>query len=167
MNVGEREDCGCILPLPFGICVLCTRVLLGPSPFFLSTLHLFASPANLIPLPLLTCLPPLLSTLAPPPLSLLFPSAFAHPPVVLCACVALQVSGCFVLLPWSYYIWQQIQDFFNPHLRRIGVDNCYFPMFVTQERLQREKVCAIFPPCRRRPHPWSRLVARCTRHNIA
>ncbi|KAI0340350.1 prolyl-tRNA synthetase [Trametopsis cervina] len=49
------------------------------------------------------------------------------------------VSGCYILKPWSYSIWEIIQDWFNVHIREMGVQNAYFPMFVSQKVLEREK----------------------------
>eukprot|EP01147_Barroeca_monosierra_P002777 gene2777-5630_t len=49
------------------------------------------------------------------------------------------VSGCYVLLPHAYFVWEQIQGFFNLRIQALGVSNCYFPMFVTMDRLQKEK----------------------------
>ncbi|XP_037650125.1 bifunctional glutamate/proline--tRNA ligase isoform X1 [Sebastes umbrosus] len=49
------------------------------------------------------------------------------------------VSGCYVLRPWAYSIWEAIQDFFNREIRKMGVENCYFPMFVSQAALEKEK----------------------------
>ncbi|CAI5707671.1 unnamed protein product [Peronospora farinosa] len=49
------------------------------------------------------------------------------------------VSGCYILRPYSYEIWERVQQFLDRHLKAIGVKNCYFPMFVTKEKLQREK----------------------------
>lgn len=49
------------------------------------------------------------------------------------------VSGCYVLRPWAYAIWESIQDFFNGEIKRKGVRNCYFPMFVSQAVLEKEK----------------------------
>lgn len=49
------------------------------------------------------------------------------------------VSGCYILMPWSYSIWEEIQKFFDAKIKKIGVQNCYFPMFVTQSRLNTEK----------------------------
>ncbi|KAH9974143.1 hypothetical protein BGW80DRAFT_1437038 [Lactifluus volemus] len=39
------------------------------------------------------------------------------------------VSGCYVLKPWSYSIWEIIQEWFNSKIREMGVENAYFPMF--------------------------------------
>jgi len=49
------------------------------------------------------------------------------------------VSGCYILRPWSYSIWEMIQKFFDEEIKKLGVQNCYFPIFVSQAALQREK----------------------------
>lgn len=49
------------------------------------------------------------------------------------------VSGCYILKPWSYTVWQSIQTFFDAEIKKLGVDNCYFPMFVSSDVLEREK----------------------------
>ncbi|KAI1292291.1 Bifunctional glutamate/proline--tRNA ligase [Halotydeus destructor] len=49
------------------------------------------------------------------------------------------VSGCYILRPWSFAIWESIQQYFDNCIKGIGVKNCYFPMFVTQAALEREK----------------------------
>ena len=49
------------------------------------------------------------------------------------------VSGCYILKPWSFYIWKCIQDFFGKEIAGMGVQDAYFPMFVTQGALEREK----------------------------
>ncbi|KAF8421620.1 hypothetical protein EV426DRAFT_193515 [Tirmania nivea] len=49
------------------------------------------------------------------------------------------VSGCYILKPWSYGIWEQIQKWFDGKIKEMGVENCYFPMFVSQRVLEREK----------------------------
>ncbi|EAU37305.1 hypothetical protein ATEG_02343 [Aspergillus terreus NIH2624] len=49
------------------------------------------------------------------------------------------VSGCFILKPASYSIWEEIQQWFNTHIKKIGVKNCSFPLFVSEDVLQREK----------------------------
>lgn len=49
------------------------------------------------------------------------------------------VSGCYILKPWSYFVWQSIQNFFDAEIKKIGVENCYFPMFVSADVLEREK----------------------------
>ncbi|KAE8380134.1 hypothetical protein BDV26DRAFT_290695 [Aspergillus bertholletiae] len=49
------------------------------------------------------------------------------------------VSGCFILKPASYFIWEEIQDWFNARIKKIGVKNCSFPLFVSEDVLNREK----------------------------
>lgn len=49
------------------------------------------------------------------------------------------VSGCYILRPWSYFIWDQIKDFFDKEIKKMGVNNCYFPIFVSKAALEREK----------------------------
>ncbi|SPO38151.1 probable proline-tRNA ligase [Pseudozyma flocculosa] len=49
------------------------------------------------------------------------------------------VSGCYILKPWSYFVWQSIQAFFDAKIKEMGVENCYFPMFVSADVLEREK----------------------------
>ena len=49
------------------------------------------------------------------------------------------VSGCYILKPPSYFIWEEIQQWFNKKIKSIGVKNCSFPMFISQEMLEREK----------------------------
>ncbi|KFW75178.1 Bifunctional glutamate/proline--tRNA ligase, partial [Manacus vitellinus] len=49
------------------------------------------------------------------------------------------VSGCYVLRPWAHAIWEAIRDFFDAEIKKLGVENCYFPMFVSQAALEKEK----------------------------
>ena len=49
------------------------------------------------------------------------------------------ISGCYILRPWSYKMWELIQDWFNVQIQAMGVENAYFPLFVSQERLEKEK----------------------------
>ncbi|KAL3908451.1 MAG: hypothetical protein SGILL_008474, partial [Bacillariaceae sp.] len=49
------------------------------------------------------------------------------------------ISGCYILRPWSYKIWDLMQQWFNQKILKLGVENCYFPLFVSQDRLEKEK----------------------------
>ncbi|WWC69131.1 proline-tRNA ligase [Kwoniella pini CBS 10737] len=49
------------------------------------------------------------------------------------------ISGCYILRPWSYSIWQTIQTWFDDEIKKLGVQDCYFPMFVSNARLEKEK----------------------------
>ena len=47
------------------------------------------------------------------------------------------VSGCYILRPWSYTIWEAIKDFFDAEIKKLGVQNCYFPIFVSHAALEK------------------------------
>ncbi|CAD6629582.1 XXYS1_4_G0000710.mRNA.1.CDS.1 [Saccharomyces cerevisiae] len=49
------------------------------------------------------------------------------------------VSGCYILRPPSYAIWENIQKWFDDKIKAIGVQNAYFPMFVSSRVLEKEK----------------------------
>jgi prolyl-tRNA synthetase len=49
------------------------------------------------------------------------------------------VSGCYILRPWSMAIWKHIQQFFTREIEKLGVQEAYFPLFISQHALQREK----------------------------
>lgn len=49
------------------------------------------------------------------------------------------VSGCYILRPWSYAIWDFIKDFFDKKIKDLGVENSYFPIFVSRDALEKEK----------------------------
>ena len=49
------------------------------------------------------------------------------------------VSGCYILRPWAYGIWERIKEHFDNRIKESGVENCYFPMFVSQAALEKEK----------------------------
>lgn len=49
------------------------------------------------------------------------------------------VSGCYILRPDAYEVWSMIQDYFDPQIKKLGIRNAYFPLFVPQDALEREK----------------------------
>ncbi|KAJ3097708.1 hypothetical protein HDU97_004592 [Phlyctochytrium planicorne] len=49
------------------------------------------------------------------------------------------VSGCYIIRPWAFKIWKEIQEFFGKAIEESGVEDCYFPMFVSRRALEREK----------------------------
>ncbi|KZO98569.1 prolyl-tRNA synthetase [Calocera viscosa TUFC12733] len=49
------------------------------------------------------------------------------------------VSGCYILKPWSYSIWEAIQAWFDAKIKEMGVENAYFPLFVSAKVLEKEK----------------------------
>ena len=50
-----------------------------------------------------------------------------------------EVSGCYILRPWAYSIWDCITKYFDNLIQQVGVENSYFPMFVTERALNKEK----------------------------
>lgn len=49
------------------------------------------------------------------------------------------ISGCYILRPWSYFIWEVIYKWFDEQIKALGVQNTYFPLFVSQRALETEK----------------------------
>ncbi|KAL0819856.1 hypothetical protein ABMA28_007881 [Loxostege sticticalis] len=48
------------------------------------------------------------------------------------------ISGCYILRPWSYSIWDTIRTFLSSHFKKLGVKDGYFPIFVSKAALERE-----------------------------
>ncbi|KAI9202618.1 uncharacterized protein BJ171DRAFT_512715 [Polychytrium aggregatum] len=49
------------------------------------------------------------------------------------------ISGCYIIRPWAFKVWKSIQQFFGSAIEDLGVEDCYFPMFVSHRALDREK----------------------------
>lgn len=49
------------------------------------------------------------------------------------------VKGCFILRPWAYRIWECIQSWFDTEIKELGVENCYFPMFIPKCYIEKEE----------------------------
>ena len=49
------------------------------------------------------------------------------------------ISGCYILRPNSYNIWEQIQKYVQKNLTKMGVQNGYFPVFISKQALEKEK----------------------------
>jgi prolyl-tRNA synthetase len=49
------------------------------------------------------------------------------------------VSGCIVLRPDAYFIWEQIQKFLDKEFKKSGIKNVYFPLFIPEKFLAKEK----------------------------
>lgn len=49
------------------------------------------------------------------------------------------ISGCYILRPRAYFIWENIQRYLDAKFGENGVSNCYFPMFVSKSALETEK----------------------------
>ena len=48
------------------------------------------------------------------------------------------VSGCYILRPWAYEIWERVQAALDARIKAMGVQGCYFPMFVSEKALTAE-----------------------------
>ncbi|KAB1200433.1 Bifunctional glutamate/proline--tRNA ligase [Morella rubra] len=49
------------------------------------------------------------------------------------------ISGCYILRPWAMSIWDIMQAFFDAEIKKMDIQNCYFPLFVSPGVLQKEK----------------------------
>ncbi|XP_076234604.1 glutamyl-prolyl-tRNA synthetase [Calliopsis andreniformis] len=49
------------------------------------------------------------------------------------------VSGCYILRPWSFAIWKIVKEYIDKEITQMGVQECYFPIFVTRTVLEKEK----------------------------
>ena len=49
------------------------------------------------------------------------------------------VSGCIVFKPTAYAIWEKIKDEVDSRFKKIGIKNCYFPLFIPERSFNKEK----------------------------
>jgi len=49
------------------------------------------------------------------------------------------VSGCMIFKPNSYQIWEEIVDFLDKKIKKMGVKNAYFPLFIPEKLLLKEE----------------------------
>lgn len=49
------------------------------------------------------------------------------------------VKGCMTIRPYGYEIWENIREELNTQIKRHGVKNASFPMFIPESYLSREK----------------------------
>lgn len=49
------------------------------------------------------------------------------------------VRGCMVFRPFGYKFWESIQSELNKHFSRLGVENAYFPLFIPEHFISKEK----------------------------
>jgi prolyl-tRNA synthetase len=40
------------------------------------------------------------------------------------------VRGMMIMKPWGYGVWERIQQTMDRRIKEMGVDNCYFPLFI-------------------------------------
>eukprot|EP00005_Dracoamoeba_jomungandri_P004037 CAMPEP_0174251072 /NCGR_PEP_ID=MMETSP0439-20130205/1022_1 /TAXON_ID=0 /ORGANISM="Stereomyxa ramosa, Strain Chinc5" /LENGTH=667 /DNA_ID=CAMNT_0015331303 /DNA_START=33 /DNA_END=2033 /DNA_ORIENTATION=+ len=49
------------------------------------------------------------------------------------------ISGCYILRPWAYSMWESVVKFFDDRIKESGVQNAYFPLLVSKGALEQEK----------------------------
>ncbi|KAL7674564.1 hypothetical protein ACOME3_000841 [Neoechinorhynchus agilis] len=49
------------------------------------------------------------------------------------------VSGCYIMRPWSFSIWEKIRNYLDDRFRTLDVQNAYFPLFVSKSALHKEE----------------------------
>ncbi|MEK7278326.1 MAG: proline--tRNA ligase [Chloroflexota bacterium] len=49
------------------------------------------------------------------------------------------VRGCMVIRPLGYALWENIQRALDQRFKAVGVENAYFPLFIPQSFLEKEK----------------------------
>ncbi|MCD6398845.1 MAG: proline--tRNA ligase, partial [Candidatus Aenigmarchaeota archaeon] len=49
------------------------------------------------------------------------------------------VSGCMVIKPYAFSMWEKIQNLLNQKFKEIGVKNGYFPLFIPEKLLKKEE----------------------------
>ncbi len=48
------------------------------------------------------------------------------------------VRGCMVIRSWGYGIWERIQHLMDTEIKKAGVENCYFPLFIPLSYFEKE-----------------------------
>ncbi|GIU69312.1 MAG: proline--tRNA ligase [Candidatus Woesearchaeota archaeon] len=49
------------------------------------------------------------------------------------------VSGCMIIRPYAYSIWEKVQKYFNKKIKKMGVKNAYFPLLIPENLFNKEK----------------------------
>lgn len=50
-----------------------------------------------------------------------------------------KVKGCMIIKPWGYAIWELMQKGLDRMIKTAGVQNVYFPLFIPESLINREK----------------------------
>ncbi|UCG94935.1 MAG: proline--tRNA ligase [archaeon] len=48
------------------------------------------------------------------------------------------VSGCMIIRPYAYRIWESLKCLLDERFRKLGVKNAYFPVFIPEKLLKKE-----------------------------
>lgn len=72
-----------------------------------------------------------------------------------------RVKGCMIIRPYGYAIWENIQRELDCRIKEAGVQNMYFPMFIPQSLLNKEKdhLEGFAPECAVVTHGGGQLLA--------
>jgi prolyl-tRNA synthetase len=49
------------------------------------------------------------------------------------------VKGTMVIRPYGFAIWERVQEILNPWMKKAGIKNAYFPLFIPHSLLEKEK----------------------------
>src|SRR3989304_8099434 len=49
------------------------------------------------------------------------------------------IKGCMVIRPAGYALWEGIMRYMDPQIKEKGVQNAYFPLFIPEKFINREK----------------------------
>ena len=49
------------------------------------------------------------------------------------------VKGCMIILPYGFAIWENIQKVLDSEIKKAGVKNAYFPLFIPERLFKKEK----------------------------
>ncbi len=49
------------------------------------------------------------------------------------------VKGCIIFKPYGYALWERIQRDLDARIKKLGVENVYFPLFIPESNLAKEK----------------------------
>lgn len=49
------------------------------------------------------------------------------------------VSGCYIVRPYAWEVWEHLHQWFDKKIKKLGVRNCSFPLFVSEDMLNQEK----------------------------
>jgi prolyl-tRNA synthetase len=50
-----------------------------------------------------------------------------------------EVKGCIIFKPYGYALWERIQEDLNRRIKELGVENAYFPLFIPESIIAKEK----------------------------
>lgn len=53
-------------------------------------------------------------------------------------CSFYDIQGCYILEPPLIFAWDEVRKFFDAKIKTIGVRNCYYPLFISKDNLEKE-----------------------------